>query len=259
MLHQTSRYVLAHFNGKLPETAPELEKLAGIGKYTAGAIASIAFNQKAPVLDGNVIRVLTRIFAIPEDVARRETTTRLWTLAEFLLPDKKTGDFNQALMELGATICSPALPQCPRCPVGTVCRARQMRREHCYPVQSKKERSVFLKMTALVLVNNKKFWIEKQPEHKRWGGLWTFPFFETGLKKVFPENTRRHQPALLLTLRYTVTKYRVRLDVYILHGKNNFLRNRKTGRWISLKNLRKIAFPSPHRKIANDLLSKRTP
>lgn len=114
-LHAAAQIVTHEHGGRLPNTVPELMKLPGIGRYTAGAIASIVFDVPAPILDGNVIRVLSRVHDIEEDVTQSATRTRLWHLAEDLVPLKRPGDFNQALMELGQSICLPKNPRCLIC------------------------------------------------------------------------------------------------------------------------------------------------
>src|SRR5271169_3793142 len=107
-LHRAAQIVVRDYEGQLPRTAEGLLKLPGIGRYTAGAIASIAFGERAPLVDGNVARVFARIFAVRGNVKSPRTQQSLWTLAEDLLPDTGPGDFNQALMELGALVCTPA-------------------------------------------------------------------------------------------------------------------------------------------------------
>ncbi|MCZ6700015.1 MAG: A/G-specific adenine glycosylase, partial [Planctomycetota bacterium] len=122
-LHKCARIVAREHGGRFPDTAEGLSALPGIGRYTAGAIASIAFDRRAPILDGNVKRVLSRLFQIESDIRRNETVDHLWTLAEAILPRKRCGDFNQSLMELGATLCLPRNPNCPDCPVSGICSA----------------------------------------------------------------------------------------------------------------------------------------
>src|SRR5690554_4542816 len=124
-LHAAAQAVVEEYGGKLPQTAKELQKLRGIGPYTAGAVASIAFEQPVPILDGNVIRVLSRLYDIADDVTETQTKRYLWQLAEGLVPQERPGDFNQALMELGQRICVPATPRCHRCPVARHCLARE--------------------------------------------------------------------------------------------------------------------------------------
>src|SRR6266404_3812291 len=123
-LHRAAQTVVREYGGKLPRTAEGLRQLPGIGRYTAGAIASIAFDERTPLVDGNVARVFARIFAIRANVKSPRTLDCLWNLAENLLPDTNAGEFNQALMELGALVCTPVNPRCAACPMRRVCLAK---------------------------------------------------------------------------------------------------------------------------------------
>ena len=260
MFHQAASYIQRELQGKIPETAEELMKLPGIGRYTAGAIASMAWGEKTPVLDGNVIRILTRIFAIAQSVDRPATLERLWSIAASLLSGKNPGDLNQALMELGATVCFPSNPQCARCPVKKSCAAHQKGKELFYPVRSQKNRYERLRMTALVLRNNKnEVWLEKQPDEGRWGGLWMFPFWTH--KKEMLEELRSSclRPVLFLIVPHAFTKYRITLEVFDSLCKKRTPLKRQCGRWFSIAKLARTAFPSPHRKIAQALIARNGP
>ena len=127
-LHNAAKQIVAEFDAIVPASVDTLLSLPGIGRYTAGAIASIAYNQRAPILDGNVARVLCRLDAIESDPREPATRNALWARAEEILPDKsdRVGDFNSAFMELGATVCTPRNPQCLICPVRKFCRAYEM-------------------------------------------------------------------------------------------------------------------------------------
>jgi len=122
-LKKSAKIICKEMNGKLPNTVKNLQNLPGIGRYTAGAISSIAFGLKAPVLDGNVKRVLSRLFCINKNGTTSAYENCLWKKAENLLPVRRPGDFNQALMELGATVCIPGSPICQQCPLRTICKA----------------------------------------------------------------------------------------------------------------------------------------
>jgi len=257
MFHQAARHVQKNLGGRIPRTAEELKRLPGIGRYTAGAIASIAWNEITPVLDGNVIRILTRIFAVSQSVDRPETLKKLWDLAASLLPAQKPGDLNQALMELGATICFPLTPQCNRCPVRRNCVAHKKKKELVYPVRSRKDRYEKVRMAALVLQNPKgRVWLEKQPEHERWGGLWMFPFWVDKKKMLEEIQPLCPDPVLFLTVPHAFTKYRVLLEVYVARSDKSIMR-RKCGKWLSLEELPQAALPSPHRKIAQALIVRK--
>jgi len=258
MFHQAAQHLQKNFGGKVPNTSEELKKLPGIGRYTAGAIASIAWGEKTPVLDGNVIRILTRIFAIPQDVARPATLERLWSLAAALLPVKNPGDLNQALMELGATVCFPSTPTCSCCPVRKTCVAHQKGKELLYPVRAGEERYEKLRMAALVLRNAKNaVWLEKQPEQGRWGGLWMFPFWKD-LKEMLEEiKPLGLRPVLFLTVPHAFTKHRITLDVYEARREKNIKISRRHGKWFTIEKLARTACPSPHRKIIHSLMTRK--
>ena len=251
MLHRAAQHVQKKFLGRIPQTAEALKKLPGIGRYTAGAIASIAFDEKTPVLDGNVIRILTRIFAIPQSVDQPRTLDKLWVIAGSLLPDKKPGDLNQALMELGATVCFPLTPQCAQCPVRKNCLAHRKGNERFYPVRSQKNSYKKLRMVALVLRNGRSgVWLEKQPEQGRWGGLWMFPFWTHKKEMLSAINPLGLRPRLFLKIQHVFTKYRITLEVYESRFEKRRFLKRPRGKWHSIKRLAGVAFPSPHRKIA---------
>ena len=254
MFHQAAGSLQREFRGKIPKSSEGLRALPGIGRYTAGAIASIAWGEKTPVLDGNVIRILTRIFAVAQSVDRPATLEKLWSLAASLLPDKNPGDLNQALMELGATVCFHSNPQCARCPVKKSCKAHQKGRELFYPVRFRKDRSEKLRMAALVLRNpQNEVWLEKQPGQGRWGGLWMFPFWKDKnemLEELRPSGSR---PVHFLTVPHAFTKYRITLEVFGSWCKKKTPRKKSCGRWFPIAKLAHTAFPSPHRKIAETL------
>ena len=135
-LHKAAREIVSRFHGRLPQTKEDLLTLPGVGRYTAGAIASIAFNERAPLVDGNVERVLCRVFRIhgsPKDAAIRD---RIWSFAKELVPEDKAGLFNQALMELGSEICSPRRPRCDKCPLARSCEARIHKEQESLPTRT---------------------------------------------------------------------------------------------------------------------------
>lgn len=175
-LHRAAQKVAQEFGGQFPTTALELQALPGIGRYTAGAIASIAFGERAPVLDGNVIRVFTRLQDIADDVTQSSVQARLWTLAETWLPDARVGDYNQALMELGRTICKPRKPLCAECPISAHCRAYAAGTQHERPVKTKKAPIPHYDVAAgIVRRADGRMLIAQRPADGLLGGLWEFP------------------------------------------------------------------------------------
>lgn len=174
-LHAAARQVVEEFDGRVPSDPALLMRLPGVGRYTAGAIASVAYDTPAPVVDGNVTRVLARLLAIEGDPKSRSVEQALWATAESLLPARRCGDFNQALMELGATVCVPRSPNCLLCPLRTVCRAHQRGLTDRIPVTSRRPIvRVAAMVTAAILCGNRLLLVRRPPDGL-WGGLWEPP------------------------------------------------------------------------------------
>jgi len=161
--------------GKYPATAREWLELPGIGRYTAGAIASIAMGEAAPILDGNVKRVLARIFGLRESIDASRTTALLWQWAEDLVPRRSPGDFNQAMMELGALVCLPRSPNCPGCPLAPLCQARAMNAANRIPARSRRPAVPTVKRAVAVIRRSGRYLLARRPAEGLLGGLWEFP------------------------------------------------------------------------------------
>jgi A/G-specific adenine glycosylase len=172
-----AREVVDRYAGALPADPRALEGLSGIGRYTAGAIASIAFEIQAPLVDGNVARVLSRVFGIEEPVDAPRTVKKLYELAASLVPAERPGDFNQALMELGATICTPA-PRCALCPIAKRCAALASGRERELPVSLKKKISPRIELTAALLEEGGRVLLGKRPSSGIFADMWEPPLVE---------------------------------------------------------------------------------
>jgi A/G-specific adenine glycosylase len=174
-LHRAAQEIVARYGGKIPSTVEELLTLPGIGRYTAGAIASIAFHRDAPVLDGNVIRVLCRYFNMASDIKSSRTQKKLWQVMEMLLPHRRAGDFNQAMMELGATVCTPRNPQCVVCPLKRGCIARKKNIQEKLPTKRAKKKLPHHQIGVGVIWKRGKLLIAQRHADDLLGGLWEFP------------------------------------------------------------------------------------
>ncbi len=177
-LHKGARAVVAEHGGQVPSDPTMLRTLPGIGRYTAGAILSIAFNQDAPILDANVIRVLSRVHAVTGDPKTSASVqAELWRLAEDVIPTGRAGDFNQAMMELGALICEAEAPRCGSCPVSAECRARELGDPTAFPqfVGVKKWLDVEDVSVAVRNAAGEVLLVQRPPELSLWGGLWELP------------------------------------------------------------------------------------
>ncbi len=174
-LHQAAHVIVQDYAGQLPRTAKSLQSLPGIGRYTAAAIASIAFGQNEAALDGNIRRVLARVFDITEPVGSTEGERLLWQLADENLPSGSAGEYNQAIMDLGATICSPTSPDCSGCPVAEICQARELGIQEERPVKKVKSSIPHYTVTAAVIRRNGQVLIAQRPDKGLLGGMWEFP------------------------------------------------------------------------------------
>lgn len=174
-LHQTARRIVFDYGGLWPQTAKELQLLPGIGRYTAGAIASIIYQERTPVVDGNVIRVLSRLLDLTEDVSRADVKARLWQIAADWVPAERPGDYNQALMELGQRICRPRDPECGDCPLGDLCLAKQRGTQTMRPVKAPKTPIPHYDVAAGLIWHNEQLLIAQRPPDGLLGGLWEFP------------------------------------------------------------------------------------
>jgi len=183
-LHEGARLVLAEHRGEFPRDWKVALEIPGVGPYTAGAVLSIAYNLPFPVVDGNVERVLTRLFRMCGDPRKSKNQNGLRDFVQRHIPEGRASEFNQALMELGATVCTPLSPSCERCPLATLCLARQRGDMTRYPESAATRKSVELTLHAGVVRNKKKFLIERVTRGSFLRGLWLFPYTEVKSTKV---------------------------------------------------------------------------
>jgi A/G-specific adenine glycosylase len=178
-LHAAAREVVASYGGAFPATAEGLKGLKGVGEYTAGAIASIAFGEAAPIVDGNVVRVLARVDALPGAADDAALKKQVWARAGGLVRadgGESAGDFNQAMMELGAMVCTPASPGCSRCPLVEVCHARAADAVAGYPGAKTKKPPRAVDAVAVLVERDGKLLFVRRPPSGLWGGLWEPPW-----------------------------------------------------------------------------------
>lgn len=226
-LRKAAQAIVADHGGVVPKDLTQLLALPGVGRYTAGAIASIAHDCRAPILDGNVVRVLCRIDGVRDDPREPKTRDGLWLRAEKILPKARCGDFNSALMELGATVCTPRNPQCLICPVRSHCVAyREQIQDQIPPPKKSKPTPLSLRRVFVIsceFQGGPKVLIEQRPPSGRWAGLWQFvtvPVDSLGEKLLPPELPFRIDPPVMLGevshglthRRYTFQAFAARAD-----------------------------------------------
>jgi A/G-specific adenine glycosylase len=257
-LHHASKIVLNHFQGRIPENLKDLRGLPGIGKYTAGAILSIAYNRETPILDGNVKRVLSRLFAVSSNPLRGKPEDLLWQLSESLIPKGFASSFNQGLMDLGAMVCTPKGPQCSRCPVHLLCKARASGEPERYPSKVIRKEIPHIEAISAVITKDRKVLLNQRPPRGLLGGLWEFPNWKTEEKgslrlRLRLRNYIKKEMGLKVevkgsigTFKQTFTHFKLTLHTFYCHATGNG----KKGKWIATKNLDQLAMSRIHRRIA---------
>lgn len=257
----TARILVEEHNGCLPPDHAALLKLPGIGRYTAGAIMSLAFNRQFPVVDANVERLFARLYDIDSPVKSKETHHFIWQKAKELLPEGRAREFNQGLMELGALVCRPERAECERCPLRDHCLARKNETIDSRPVKGPRQKHIPLTMVAAILICGRKVFIQKRPATGRWAGLWEFPGSEVQEKQT-PEQavmkTAREATGIDIDLRkiavlqHSFTRYRVTLHCFAGTCKLPQLpgaEEHPEKRWVTGRELQSFAFGSGHRKL----------
>ena len=242
--------------GSFPRTAAEIEALPGIGKSTAAAIAAFAFGERAAILDGNVKRVLARYFGIAGWPGEKAVESALWERANRLLPKKDIESYTQALMDLGATVCTRSTPRCDACPIRISCKARKANRTAEIPAPRPRKTLPQKAVTWLLLFDRGQILLEKRPAPGIWGGLWSFP--EAPAKDVDGHCRRSFgcevcSAKTLETLEHGFTHFRLRIRPILCLVKSN-PRLESPGRlWIEIEEARDAAVPTPVRRLLGRL------
>lgn len=266
-LHQAARRIRDEFAGEFPRDLGAVRGLPGIGRYTAGAILSQAFDQRLPILETNSQRVLCRLLGVRDDPRRTETRNALWQVAEALLPLRAVGEFNQALMELGALVCTPAHPKCTECPLAPHCTARREGLQESIPQRAAAPRTVEVRETAVVVHRGRRVLLVQRPDKGRWSGMWEFPHaaLEEGESHELAAarcvhaltGIRVRLGAELLTIRHAVTHHRITLVCFeseYLKGefRSDFYQDAK---WVLPGRLSGFPVSRPQRRLAELLIA----
>jgi A/G-specific adenine glycosylase len=258
-LHAAAKQVVAELGGEFPRDVAALQSLPGIGRYTAGAIASIAFDQRAPILEANTIRLLSRLIAYRDDPLKVAGQRVLWQTAADILPQKNVARFNQALMELGSLVCTPASPKCDDCPLSSVCAAFALKLQHEIPRPKARQQFTDLREAAVIISRNGKLLMRECAAGERWAGLWDFPRFALEsegplfakpeiVDKVCKQTGITCAPeSVLKTIKHGVTRYRITLDCYAA----KYVSGRpQRASWIAKTELADLPLSTTGRKLA---------
>lgn len=265
-LHAAAKQVVADHAGQMPGDVATLLTLAGIGRYTAGAIVSIAYDKPAPILEANTIRLLTRLIAYDGEPTSTAGQKRLWAVAEELLPTKGCSTFNQALMELGALVCTPTTPRCEACPVEQLCRARAEGSVERLAPTTKKLKFTDSREAAVVVHKGATVLVRQCGAGERWAGLWDFPRFAINAEgPLFAKNELRDKVlaqtgvtcdpgTLLTTIKHGVTRFRITLECYEATYTNGRLSG--AAKWVKPADLSELPLSTTGRKLAKLISGK---
>ncbi|MGD0462830.1 MAG: A/G-specific adenine glycosylase [Tepidisphaeraceae bacterium] len=261
-LRAAARMIATEFGGRIPCSPQELMSLPGVGRYTAGAVASIAFDHRAPILDGNVARVLCRLGMIQSDPEDPKTREMLWRRAEEILPRTSVGDFNSALMELGATLCTPTAPRCPVCPLRRFCRAAEAGLQESIPRPRRSRPTPLLLRWTFCLSRANRWLIERRPDKGRWAGLWQFPTIKAADGQPVAAIIGRQMGVRIRELRevgqlrhaLTHRKYLFKAFAATAMG-NGRITSEPMRRWVKLNELEQYPLSRPQAKIAEMISS----
>ncbi len=257
-LHKSAKLIVEKHSEKLPRDLTELQKLPGVGRYTVGALASIVFGMDEPALDGNLKRVYARLFDVKQPVDSTEGKKLLWGLARENLPKGKAADFNQALMDLGATICLPKNPRCEICPLAKDCRARINGTQHLRPVKKPKTKIPHYAHTAAVIVKRGRVLVAQRPPKGLLAGMWEFPNARvegdpargagSALRREYRLNVRVKRGALAV-IQHTYSHFKI--TVHAFHCELLSRVKTEKFRWVSLKRLDDLPMGKIDRQLAN--------
>lgn len=266
-LRKSARLIIDRSFSHVPDSYNELKKLSGIGDYIAGAIASIAFGKKEPALDGNGIRVLSRITGFAEPVNISKNKQYLRSMLQDLLPDKKPGDFNQAIMDLGSMICVSGKPTCDVCPLKEDCFAFSKGTQRKYPVRTPKKKIPHIQVVAGILIKNGRVLIDKRNKGGLLGGLWEFPGgkveegedFEAALQRELIEELgiKISIKDKKNSYRHAYTHFRVTVHTFLVQieeGQPSALESEKI-QWVKIKDLGSFPMGKVDRCISKDIQS----
>ncbi len=270
-LHQAARIILADHGGRFPRDPKTARLLPGIGRYTAGAVLSIAFDACEPILEANTIRLLSRLLAYTGNPASTVGQKVLWAMVKAVLPRGQVGKFNQALMELGSEVCQLRQPRCRQCPVSDLCAANLRGLQPQIPAVTRKTRPEAVREAAVIVERRGRVLVLRWPEGRRWAGLWDFPRFPihaqqpAALRGELAEEVRRLTGAVVApgqrfaTLSHRVTRFRITLDChraeYLSQADGQAGAEAMETRWLRPVELANYPLSSTGRWLARRLLS----
>jgi A/G-specific adenine glycosylase len=255
-LHAAARMVVEEYRAEFPQTADQLQQLPGVGRSTAGAIAALAFDQRAAILDGNVRRILCRLFALQQPPRSSATEKQLWQWAELLTPHRNVHDYTQAIMDLGATVCLPRKPLCEQCPLNALCQARLLGLQSQLPLKQQRKPVPTRNEAALLLEKQGRFMVRRRPASGLLGGLWEFPtisleagdMVEQKIALLMSDFAVSGTPRLLGSISHIYSHFRLELQLYQLSVDDLPRVGEGEADWVATEKLSQLALHGAHKK-----------
>ncbi len=260
-LHATAKTVAAEYDGRFPGTVEELQQLPGIGRSTAGAIAALAFERRAAILDGNVRRVLCRLGALQEPPRSSRADKQLWAWSEALTPAARIHDYTQAIMDLGATVCTPRKPLCRQCPVVALCRAEQLDLVDVLPLKQASKKIPTRHEVVLLVERNGRYLVRRRPLDGFLGGLWEFPGsyvekdepVERKLAWLKSERGLTGATVKLAEVEHVYSHFRLVVTPYLFRASAGYVAEGSVS-WVEPTDLTSFALHGAHKKVLAALL-----
>lgn len=258
-LHKSARLISEHFNGQMPDTLEALTSLPGIGRSTAGAILTLGFHQRFPILDGNVKRVLARFFAIDGWPGIKQVENQLWQHAETLLPETRIANYIQAQMDLGATLCTRSKPACQRCPLQIRCKASALGTPEVFPGK-KPKKTIPRRQTHWLIIQNEQgeILLEQRPSRGIWGGLWSFP--EVRDNEDIATFCKQHEQlqiqscSILSPRQHVFTHFRLEIYPCLLQCTGNAVTDKEHSNWYRIDDTFRLGLPAPVKSFLKTLI-----
>jgi A/G-specific adenine glycosylase len=258
-LHKTAQIVVSDHAGKMPDTLDKLIALPGIGRSTAGAILTLAYDQQYPILDGNVKRVLARFDAVAGWPGTKQVENQLWQRAEALLPRQRIANYIQAQMDLGATLCTRSKPDCPHCPLQNHCKAFALGTPTAFPAKKPKKAIPHRQTHWLVMQNSHgEVFLEQRPQKGIWGGLWSFPELADAeqisafCQQRFHLNVEQQQA--LPSRQHVFTHFKLTIHPHILQCQSAGIGEKDNGNWYKIDDTFQLGLPAPVKTFLQSLL-----
>ncbi|HTN00902.1 MAG TPA: A/G-specific adenine glycosylase [Planctomycetaceae bacterium] len=262
-LHRAAQVVVEQFGGEFPSEPAVLESLPGVGRYTAGAIASFAYNRRAPIVEANTLRLYCRLLGYDGDPRSTAGQRVLWEFAEKILPATGAGEFNQALTDLGATVCTPSQPDCDHCPAKTCCVAAAEGRQHKLPRPAKRPEITAVTEAYVAVCHEGEYLLRQRTADERWAGLWDFLRYplEDHAATFALQGLVRDQTGLQIELgpqvaefQHSVTRYRITLKCHVARRTGGRLTVRETpAEWVAAERFGEYPLSVTGRKLAGVL------